>query len=202
MNVDYTPPPLADNDELLKQLKEATETKSVTASPEDFSPDDPLNLNPAPKINKADFTPELHSEPIPEPEPPAEPLPVIDYKEQARLLIAFVDGFQSLALPIAYQKSYFNEQETEQLKELKKRMELPGETVLTEQDQDLYSKYNDCQELIKDLPFTDREIKMLENPMSAVMEKYNFTPGPESLLIGAVFTVMAPRLAPLLITLR
>ncbi|MCX6265861.1 MAG: hypothetical protein NTW16_00685 [Bacteroidetes bacterium] len=200
MNIEYKAPVLAENDDLLTQLKEATEKKAETFSPSDFAKSESSPADHIGPAAKTDFIADL--KPIQEAQQEPEPLPIINYKEQARLLIAFVDGFQTLALPVAYQKSYFTDQETEALKNLKKLTEAPGETVLSESDQELYEKYNDCQDLIDKLPFTDREVKMLENPMAAVMEKYKFTPGPETLLMGALFTVMAPRLAPLLVTLR
>lgn len=191
MNVNFKP--IADNDELLKELTEQTELK-----PEPFSAPDFYNTlsDPDPAPISADF------EPLPDAphEPRPDPQPVINYRDQAKLLIAFVDGFQTLALPVAYQKTYFTAEELETLKEIKKIRQ--AGTPENEEHAELLTRYEDCQDLIDDLPFTDKEVHMLSGPLAAVMEKYKFTPGPETLLMGAVFTVMAPRMAPLLVNLR
>lgn len=202
--------PIDKNDALFAELSAPTETKGEAFSLGDFvNPPGDLpgsgagsGSGPGPGSAKRDF-----NDPIPEPEPvePTPPAPVINFREQAKLLIAFVDGFQVLSLPVAYQRSFFTKAELEDLKDLKRRLEEQrdkSETVLTVGDQELLSRYHDCQELIEKLPFTDKEVNMLTGPMAAVMEKYNFTPGPETLLMGALFTVMGPRLAPLLVNIN
>lgn len=193
MNVTYSPPPLDENDDLFQALKEVTEEKAELFNSTSGKPDPPL------KQFQEDFSPP--AEPDHEPEP--EPAPSMNYKEQARLMIAFVDGFQTLALPIAYQTSFFSSLEQEQLKAIKHlRATGTPENVIRADNGELLDKYEDCENLIEDLPFTEKEIKLVENPLAAVMEKYKFSPGPETLLMGAIFTIMAPRLAPLLINLK
>lgn len=199
MNINFRP--LAPGDDLMKELSPPTELK-----PEPFNQGDFNNIfnretpTPPPPPSSDDFVSD--PQPEPEPEPPTDPPTPIDYKEQAKLMVAFLDGFQTLALPVAYQKAYFSNEEIERLKDLKKRMEqTPGAALLDSEDQEIYQKYVDCDQLTRNLPFTEKEVDILVNPLAAVMEKYRFTPGPETLLMGALFTVMAPRLAPLLITI-
>lgn len=191
--------PIDENDGLLRQLAPPTDSKPEAFNLADFSP-----AQEGPATRAQDFIPPPREKPDPEPEPVIQE-PAIDYKEQAKMLVAFVDGFQLLALPVAYQKSYFTPEELERLKDLKRRIEAQREnpeTVIQEADHELYQKYLDCQDLIDKLPFTDREASLLVNPMAEVMKKYNMTPGPETLLMGALFTVMGPRLAPLLVNIK
>jgi len=199
MNVD----PIDEKDFLLKELAPPTEHKPDAFNLADFAPvtefgDGIPDQPPGPKIK--DFAPQP-SEPV-EPEPPA---PAINIKEQAKLIIAFADGFQQLALPVAYQRSFFSKEDLEALKALKGRMEKQRdapETVLTIEDQELYSKYRECQDTIDKLPFTEKEVNLMVDPTAEMMRKYNFKPGPEALFIGALFTVMGPRLAPLLVNIN
>jgi len=202
MNIKYQAPPLPGNDDLLKQLKEATERKGPAPMISDFAASDPPADQPPSGLKEDDFIEE--SAPIREVEPEAPPIPV-NYKEQAKLMIAFFDGLQGLVLPGAYQHSYFTDEEREKLKDFKKRLAVSGsqaETIITESDQEIYDKYQDVEELIDNLPFTEKEVKMLENPTAAYMEKYKFNPGPETALIMALLAVMGPRVAPLIIKLR
>lgn len=202
MNIKYQAPPLPENDDLLKQLKEATERKGDIPIISDFGPSDTPADQPPSGHNGDDFKEEPAPIEIEEPQAPAVP---VNYKEQARLMIAFVDGLQGLVLPGAYQHAYFTDEEKEKLKDLKKRLAISGsesETVITENDHEIYEKYQDVEELIDNLPFTEKEIKMLESPAAAYMEKYKFNPGPETALIMALLAVMGPRVAPLIIKLR
>jgi len=198
MNIDFHP--VEENDDLLKELAEATEIKP---EPDTVTPLSAIPGDESPGDTFRDFRPEPKRQPDPEPGDDHDPTPPISYKEQASYLIAFVDGFQSLALPVAYQRSYFTEEERDRLKSIEKRMKDSAAGGIVEAvDQELYKKYVECDEMIKNLPFTEKEVNLLTTPLAAVMEKYKFTPGPETLLMGAIFTVMAPRLAPLLVNLN
>ena len=189
----------ATNDDLLSRLKEATERKPDPK-------EKPAGQEPGTE-QKTDST----QSPSPEPghfRPPMaelEPvrnIPPMPKDQQAKLLIAFVDGLDCLILPWAYQKSIFTKDEWIQLKKIKKIKESTSKSLaafreLSDSDKELLSRYNDFKEIEEDIPFTKSEIDRITTPLAAVMEKYNFNMSCEVLLFSALATIMTPRIMPL-----
>jgi hypothetical protein len=183
------------NEDLIGMLNEATEAKvepgtpGYQATPPPAPPDDQFQkLLP----DKEQLPPEEEK-----PEPPAMP-----YDQQAKMLISFIEGIDILLLPYFYQKKLFSGEEIARLVELKKRLkedrEKP-ETVIEEADHSLYFRYVDYKSVCDKIPFSEAEVKLIQEPMAAIMEKYNFSVGPEALLLGALAMVMGPRFVPLFV---
>lgn len=184
-------PDIAENIDLIDILKEPTEPKN-----EDF-----IELeNPAEKnanININDF--ELPPQPQPQVEVPVTAKPRLsesEYEEQAEMAIALFDGIQTLTLPWLYQKSMFTRKEMDQLKSLKEKKKQP-EVELTEEDLILEEKYRTYKELCDAVPYTEKEIQLIKNPLAKVFSKYNIQLGPEFMLITALAYVSVPRFLPL-----
>ena len=195
--------PVVEKD-LLAQLQEATEKKpdpkaktvsETGTAQETKQPDQVAEAIKTPDVKVNDFRPPGIDAPAPTPVKPLTP-----YSEQAKLLIAFVDGLDCLIMPWGYQKTIFSRDELERLKEIAKRKESKSLKALqdtNDKDKELLARLEDYKKLIDDIPFTPAEIALIQSPLAAVMEKYHFNAGPESLLLGALFTVMAPRIMPL-----
>jgi len=199
-----TPSDIPQNIDLIDILKEETETKAdpnIKPESSDFEPvkteqppidnNEPIKSEP----NPADFEP---NNPLLEPpQPKVKPrLSEKEYEQSAEMTIMLFDGIQTLTLPYLYQKSIFTRDEIKKLKELNERYKKP-EVDLSEEDQKLLDKYHDYKELSDNVPFTEQEIDLLKNPLAKVYSKYNVHVGPEFLLLGAIATVMGPRLLPL-----
>lgn len=186
--------------DLLQMLKQQTEQKP-----------DPNKIKEAAKVKEPGATPENKEETVKQPEPGhfrppgVEPIatptaPTLSYAAQAELLIAFVDGIDCLIMPWGYQQSIFSREERKrlrQIKTIKESKSLKAFQELSEADKNLLERYNDYKELVEAIPFTNSEIEMTKIPLAAVMEKYKTNLGPEMLLMGAMFTLMAPRLMPM-----
>jgi len=124
-----------------------------------------------------------------------------EYRNSAKMCIALVDGLQVISLPWLYQKSMFTKEELKNLKEINKRKKAAGssgEETYTDADLVLLDKYSTFEELKENIPFTENEIELVENPLTQIFSKYNLQPGPEFALISAAFVVLAPRFLPLL----
>jgi len=195
------------NTSLIDILKEEPEFKAdpnIKPETSDFQEpvqtEQPITTEP-PKTepNPTDFEPP-QAQPNPLFEPPQRKvkprLSEKEYEESAEMTIMLFDGTQTLILPYLYQKSIFTREETRKLKELNERYKKP-EVDLSEEDQKLLAKYHDYKELSDNVPFTEQEIELLKNPLAKVYSKYNIHVGPELLLLGAVTTVIVPRLLPL-----
>jgi hypothetical protein len=177
------------DDELIQMLSEATELKHQTSETNfDFIEYE------KPQYNNSDF-----SEPISEPiETKISETEVKmskgEYLNQAELVIAFADGLSVITFPALYKKSLFSKQEKQDLISIKIKEILE----LNETEKELLNREKECNELIKAIPFSQDEVELLKSPLANVFEKYNVKASPEILLLGALFTVMAPRLIPLL----
>lgn len=199
--------------DLIEILKQQTEQKGSATQP---NPDDFEQVKEEQAPNPEDFEPQPEPEPTPEPEntndftafsqpqqqKPQKPiLTDAEYRQNAKMWIALVDGLGTISLPWAYQKQLFTKPELKALKELNKRKKeagSSGEITYTEADLKLLEKYEVFNELKENIPFQEEEIQMIENPLTEVFKKYNFQPGPEVALITAASIIMAPRLLPLL----
>ncbi len=182
-----------DTSDLITQLEQATAPKSEgPASIDDIE---------GPKPDKKDFEPEQPRDPLPSPTEPVKTEPPMSKEEQARLMVGFVDGLDVLILPWAYQKTIFTDSERARLTDLKRKIGNAGSKQeglqLDAKETELYSKYSDYTEITKNIPFDDKESSMLIETLAAVMKKYNKDMGPEGLFLGALGTVMLPRLMPL-----
>lgn len=156
--------------------------------------------NPLKEINPADFDENLPDEPAgPAMEP--ERLPFEKYEQSARNAIMFIDVTQQIFLPWGYKNSLFKPGEFKKAKDLAKKYELAKQLqtdeAFTAADFQLIEKYKQAQDLINRVPFTDKEVKVLLEPLARVFEKYNVTLGPEAVLVSAAAYVIGPRLIPL-----
>lgn len=177
------------DDDLIKLLAEETKPNTTNAP-----------QGPAPNPN--DFE---AMEPEPEPELEPEPIqkPAVEiiktppnYYDEAKLLIGFVDAMQVLILPIAYQNTIFSPQEREKIRQWKKTGQ-PAPENRTEKEKELIARIADYKELVQDIDFSEDEIKALHDPLTRVMQKYNWRMNAEMALMGAVLAIMGPRLMPL-----
>lgn len=192
-------------DDLIDILKEPTEPKiEQTAS---VVEPEPVQSQPEP--DPADFEPEPTPEPpktdplnnplFEQPQPQVQVKPRLtekEYEDQAELTIALFDGIQTLTLPWLYQKSIFTKEELAKLKDLNERYKQP-EVDLSEEDQKLLNRYIEYKQLCDQVPFTRQEVDLIKTPLAKVYSKYNIQIGPEFMLLGALATVMTPRLLPL-----
>jgi hypothetical protein len=181
-------------EELSAMLIEATETKPDHRDPEPILEPEKKQDEPV-KPDESDFEPRTETEPVSfEPVQKPEP-PVMPFGDQAELIVGFIDGLQSIVLPNLYSKAIFNGQERDQIMNFKKAGK--KESEFKKENPELAEKYFDYVNLVDDIPFTNDEIRMVKSPLEAVMKKYNWNVGPEFLLVGALFTVMSPRIIPL-----
>jgi hypothetical protein len=195
MNYDIKTPALKD-DLLVIDLVEPTEVKDNQAAttldfapdpkPADFAPPPPDPAGPGPRRPDPG---QVWSQPANDPEPidPAE------FEAQAKLYLAFADGVQALALPYLYQKQNFTPEQLSRLAEINSNPE-----AATPDDTELKAKGADFAEFMENLPFSSKEEKLMLGPLTKVLQKYNHAPGPETALMMAAFTVMAPRVLPLI----
>lgn len=173
------------NDELLKELSEATEIK--TPANNSFSPEEPELGQQAKEPN---------NEAVPQ-EPEQEP--IFEYDESAKLLIASIDMLNGFVLPGLYKKKHFTWEERERVTELIDLSSEKGKnkTDLDEKDLKLMNKIVKFEEYQSSLPFTERDISYLQPSFAAVLQKYKFKPSPMTALMFSIGVVMAPRIAPL-----
>lgn len=193
--------------DLIDILKEPTEPKAEKTAtvveaepalnhpepnPDDFEP----KTEPESQIPQTDS---LNNPLFEQPQPQVQVKPRLtekEYEDQAELTIAMFDGIQTLTLPWLYQKSIFTKEELKQLKDLNERYKKP-EVELSESDQKLMNRYVEYKQLCDQVPFTPQEVDLLKTPLAKVYSKYNIQLGPEFMLLGALATVMTPRLMPL-----
>jgi hypothetical protein len=191
MNYNYKPPVtvIAGTDPLLAELKDITEVKLPKPTIEEAEPKF-STVNP---LKPDEFEPTEPTEEIEEKKPQVS---ATDAKEQARLNIAFFDGIQQIALPIFYRKALFKDKtEFDKAKDIAK---LPSTAPKEPGEDDLLEKLSSYNEQLRNLPFDEKEIKLLEGPAAELIKKYGLKSSPETLFIQAALVVMAPRLLPLL----
>lgn len=180
-------------DDLLQDLAEETKEKAFNLQPE--AAQEPAGLNPA------DFTQEDFTEPEFEPFEPVTEAPLLtltDFTEQAHVYVNFLDGIQALFLPSLYRKKLFSPEEIETLPDILQTWEHQKRTTPQAAPPEIVSRYGHFEKYLESLPFSEKEEKLLIKPLAKVLQKYNHAPGVESALIMAAFTVMAPRIIPVL----
>lgn len=143
------------------------------------------------------------------PEPPKAPEPPkpeikVDHSEQAKIMVMTFDLAGQITLPVLHKRKMFTLEERKQLKEIKVfwKMWSNGklkEETLSEDELRLIKIYDEFREITDQIPFSEKEIDMISNPLALMLQKYNMQSGPEASFIFAIVTVMGSRIMPLLI---
>lgn len=117
--------------------------------------------------------------------------PVLDYDEQADLLVALSDSAQQLAFSKYAEKAYFSSEERTRIKEIKRKQRKKEE--LTDEEKELYDNWKLYLEFKDLLPYEDKETEMLRKPLAKVLEQMQSNFDPKTALLLAAAMVAAPR---------
>lgn len=191
-----SPPPDPDPEPSdLDQVFEETDEKPAIDPADKDNP-------PAPDVNPDDFgdTSNLG--------PDTAPAPAVDfsaYKASAENLVAFADTAGQLGWPLAYRAKLFNPGEYEKAFDLYTRYKHAeangtGESFSVD-EMKLIFRYGQHAALVQKIPFSEKEKKMLTDPLARVCEKYKWTFGPEGEFILAASAVIGSRAIPLVISI-
>lgn len=195
------------NDVLYKDMVTLTETKTEAAAISDeviektasesfepsLEPDEDFDLI---QSNDGDKKP-LGEKEIP-----------YDYNDAAETVVFFIDGVMQFGLPFVYKRVAFPSPEERNLvNENERRFILsygatkPNSVLkIVEGDSlfELYERWVEVKEIIKDIPLTDVEAAKLMKPWARCLQKWGRKPGPEMDLIMANVAVYTSRFAPLM----
>lgn len=125
------------------------------------------------------------------PEPMPVEKPVLDYDEQADLLVGVVDSVQQIAFSAIGKRKMFTAEERVKIKEVRKKKRKKQE--LTEDEQELLEAWHDFRDFEEDLPFEEKEAEMIRKPLAKVLEMQAANFDPRTALLLAVAMVTAPR---------
>lgn len=120
--------------------------------------------------------------------------PVLDYEEQAELLVTLSDSMQQLAFAKVAEKRFFSSEERKAIRDIKRRKR-NNEGGITAEEERLYAdwiKYIEYREL---LPYEDKEAEMLRKPLAKLLEQQQSNLDPKTALLLAALMVAAPRFA-------
>ena len=120
--------------------------------------------------------------------------PVLDYEEQAELLVTLSDSMQQLAFAKVAEKRFFSNEERKAIRDIKRRKR-NNEGGITAEEERLYAdwiKYIEYREL---LPYEDKEAEMLRKPLAKLLEQQQSNLDPKTALLLAALMVAAPRFA-------
>ena len=120
--------------------------------------------------------------------------PVLDYEEQAELLVTLSDSMQQLAFAKVAEKRFFSNEERKAIRDIKRRKR-NNEGGITAEEERLYAdwiKYIEYREL---LPYEDKEAEMLRKPLAKLLEQHQSNLDPKTALLLAALMVAAPRFA-------
>lgn len=117
--------------------------------------------------------------------------PVLDYDEQADLLVGVVDSVQQIAFSAIGKRKMFTAEERVKIKEVRKKKRKKQE--LTEDERELLKAWHDFRDFEEDLPFEDKEAEMIRKPLAKVLEMQSANFDPRTALLLAVAMVTAPR---------
>lgn len=117
--------------------------------------------------------------------------PVLDYEEQADLLVALSDSAQQLGFSKWAEKSYFTNEERQRIKEIKRKQR--KKEPLTEEEVQLYDNWKLYLEFKDLLPYDNKETEMLRKPLAKVLEQMQSNFDPKTALLLAAVMVAAPR---------
>jgi hypothetical protein len=182
---------VSNNEDLISILEQVTSKKDIPINNESATEVDfeAVNENDF-QAEKIEMENNINEDPVTETKTKTKK----EWQTQAQMVIAFADGISALTFPALYEKSIFSKDEKKKLLEWKKKG-LPES--LTDIDRELIERQKDYTELVKSVPLSNEEVQLIETPLANVFEKYDINLGPEILLIGAIFTVFAPRVMPL-----
>lgn len=122
---------------------------------------------------------------------PAIEKPVLDYDEQADLLVGVADSVQQIAFSAIGKRKMFSAEERTKIKEILKKKRKKQE--LTEEEQELLEAWHEFKDFEETLPFEDKEAEMIRKPLAKVLEMQAANFDPRTALLLAVGMVTAPR---------
>lgn len=128
-----------------------------------------------------------------QPQQPERVQPVLDYEEQADLLVTLSDSVQQLAFSKMAEKRYFTADERKAVREIKRKMR--ANEVLTDDEKHLYEEWKMYLEFKDLLPYEEKEAEMLRKPLAKVLEMQQANLDPKTALLLAAAMVAAPRIA-------
>lgn len=164
---------------------------------------DLVNDLQAPTEVKEQPAPEPQPEPqttVNEPQKTEQPAPEVNMPTdvQARLYIGFLEGLSTMMLPSVYRSRMLTSNDSVLLEKID---ELPEgqllDNVLAEDQMRVLKKRDKVQAAIEEIPFTEAEISFIAPPLAVVIDKYGAKTSPEFMLVMALLTVFASRLAPI-----
>lgn len=126
--------------------------------------------------------------------PPAIKKPFMPYDEQAEMLVTAFDSIQQLSLPALAKKINFTPEEKKDLKSIKRKRQIDKQS-LTDEEKLLFEKWVMLKDFEDELPFTDKEIKFLVNPLAKLLEQQQAEMKPGQALMVAAATISLPRVA-------
>ena len=126
----------------------------------------------------------------PQPEPVQ---PVLDYEEQAELLVTLSDSVQQLAFSKVAEKRYFTADERKTVREIKNKQR--KKEPLTDEEKQLYDDWTVYLQFKDLLPYEEKEAEMLRKPLAKVLEQQQSNLDPKTALLLAALMVAAPRVA-------
>lgn len=126
----------------------------------------------------------------PQPEPVQ---PVLDYEEQAELLVTLSDSVQQLAFSKVAEKRYFTADERKMVREIKNKQR--KKEPLTDEEKQLYDDWTVYLQFKDLLPYEEKEAEMLRKPLAKVLEQQQSNLDPKTALLLAALMVAAPRVA-------
>lgn len=119
--------------------------------------------------------------------------PVLDYEEQADLLVTLSDSVQQLAFSKAAERRYFTADERKIIREIKRKQR--SNESITEEEKQLYEDWKKYLEFKDLLPYDNKEYEMLRKPLARVLEQQQANLDPKTALLLAALMVAAPRFA-------
>jgi hypothetical protein len=187
---------IADNalKDLLNEVKSANVRKEFNGAPKeriitnDFSREQIENEEKENEV-KEDIKPEA-----PEVMEPKVKKPFMPYDEQAEMLVVAFDSIQQLSLPALAKKVNLSSEEKTAIKKVLRKRKFDKHSLSKEENL-LFDKWAMIKEFEDELPFSEKEIKFLVNPLAKLLEQQQAEMKPGMALMVAAATVTLPRVA-------
>lgn len=119
--------------------------------------------------------------------------PVLDYEEQADLLVTLSDSVQQLAFSKVAEKRFFTPDERKAIRDIKRKQR--QKEALTPDEQKLYDDWKMYLEYKELLPYEEKEAEMLRKPLAKLLEQQQSNLDPKTALLLAALMIAAPRFA-------
>ncbi|MDD4699207.1 MAG: hypothetical protein PHV07_02980 [Oscillospiraceae bacterium] len=173
--------------ELLNEVKSENNYKSFDQARERVIPEG---------FDKEMIAEEEKTESLPEKveEKPLVKKPFMPYNEQAEMLVTALDSVQQLSLPALAKKMSFTTEEKRELKRIRRKRKI-DKNDLTGEEKLLFEKWVMIKDFEEELPFTQKEIKFLSDPLARMLEQSQAEMKPGMALMVAAATVSLPRVA-------